>query len=180
MLSDRNASLHAAARAFMLVAIVSLLVVMAVFVAPTHAVDTYGQLSIPALSLEAPIVQAPLGYPSWDLTRLGANVGYLEGTGQMGQAGNLVLAGHSTTTRLAPSVFYDLHTLQAGDEIFVNLHGTEKRYVVTAVTRVEESDISVVMPTAHEQLTLLTCATESYRASSASYTQRYIVTAVPA
>ena len=180
MLSDRNASHHSVVRAFMLAAVVSLVLVMAAFVAPTYAVDTYGQISIPALSLEASIVQAPLGYPSWDLTRLGSNVGYLEGTGQLGQAGNLVLAGHSTTPSLAPSVFYNLHTLKTGDEIVLTLHGTERRYVVTGVSRVEETDISVVMPTAHEQLTLLTCATESYRASSATYAQRYIVTAVPA
>lgn len=178
---SRNVYRQTVLNVLVLVTVLASLLTQAVSVKIVQAESsTTGRLTIPALSLEAPIVSVPLAYPSWDLTRLGGNVGYLEGTGQANQPGNMVLAGHSTTSSLLPSVFANLHLMEPGDEIIVSFGNVEKRYIVESVTRVEESDLSPIMPTTHEQLTLLTCAIESFQASSASYSQRYIVVATPA
>jgi len=181
MKSNRNFCYRSVVNVSVFATVLSLVLILTVPIGTAEAESsTLGQLSIPSLSLEATVVQVPLAYPSWDLSHLGANVGYLEGTGQSNQPGNMVIAGHSTTPQLAPSVFANLHNLHIGDEIIVSIGGSEKRYIVNSVSRVEATDLSPVMPTAHEQLTLLTCAIESFQANSASYSQRYIVVAMPA
>lgn len=154
------------------------LILILITALPAHAQDNVvAELSIPALNLQAPVLEVPLAYPTWDVSHLAMNVGHLGGTGWVG-SGNLVLAGHSVSAQLQPDIFYNLHLLKAGDEIELNLNGTLHRYSVSEVRLVDVSDVSVIQATSNEQLTLLTCDAASYNGSN--YQRRYVVVAVPA
>jgi LPXTG-site transpeptidase (sortase) family protein len=135
------------------------------------------QVAIPVLEFEAPVVLAPVVMPTWDVSHLGTRIGYLERTGWFGQPGNTVLAGHATTPDLQPSVWYDLDTLAQGDAIVVTVGPIELHYAVAGVYRVPETDVSLVLPTPYEQLTLLTCAVDSW--NGRIFTERIIVVAFP-
>jgi hypothetical protein len=57
--------------------------------------DTGGlQIEIPRLSVSLPVVGVPLGAQGWDLTWLGEQAGYLEGTAFPSWAGNSAITGH--------------------------------------------------------------------------------------
>lgn len=146
--------------------------------AAVEAQDTsLGQISIPALEFQSDIVLAPVVMPTWDVSHIGTRVGYLERTGWFGQPGNTVLAGHATTPDLQPSVWYALDILAQGDEIVVTTGPLELHYAVAGVYRVHETDVSLVLPTQHEQLTLITCAVDSWNGQI--FTERIIVVAFP-
>ncbi|SDJ16462.1 class F sortase [Salimicrobium halophilum] len=76
-------------------------------------------LSIPAINVEADIEhvgvdeQGRMGVPDGM-----ENVAWFEPGTKPGAAGNSVIAGHVDDT-VNPAVFYDLHKLEAGDEIHV-------------------------------------------------------------
>lgn len=143
-----------------------------------HAQDTeWGHVVVPALGISTAIVTAPVVLPTWDVSQLGARAGWLEMTGWFGQPGNAVLAGHSTTPDLQPSTWYNLHNLSAGDEVIVTVGGVELRYAVAGVYRVRDTDMSLVLPTQHEQLTLMTCAVDSW--NGYTFTERIMVVTFP-
>lgn len=94
----------------------------------------------------------------------------------MGEAGNLVFAGHRT------SWFRRLEGIAAGDEIHVEwfdgrggLH--ERTYTVSAIRVMEPGDVPWLAPTADDVLTLITCYPFGNGPTSP---QRFIVRAEPA
>jgi LPXTG-site transpeptidase (sortase) family protein len=139
-------------------------------------------LSIPSLNIETNIITVHLAvFPegvTWDVRRLRSNVGLLEGTSNIGQMGNAVLAGHSELSQHRAGVFHNLGNLQAGSEILVNVNGTEYHYTVTGIQNVGITDLSVISPSSDERLTLITCDPNSYNASTGGYDRRLAVTAV--
>ena len=93
----------------------------------------------------------------------------------MGEAGNLVLAGHRT------SWFRDLEGIEAGDEIRVEwfdrrggLH--ERVYSVSAIRVMEPGNVTLLAPTADDALTLITCYPFGNGPTSP---QRFVVRASP-
>jgi sortase (surface protein transpeptidase) len=60
------------------------------------------------------------------------------------------------------------------------VNGEQRLYIVSNVTRVHYKDISPVMPTTDDRLTLFTCAEGTYDASINNYTERDVVTATRA
>jgi sortase A len=94
----------------------------------------------------------------------------------LGEAGNLLLAGHRT------SWFRSLETIKQGDEIDVewaDAHGGGLRartYTVELIRIVEPQDTSLLAPTAEEALTLITCYPFGRGPRSQ---QRFLVRAVP-
>ncbi|MGJ3238914.1 MAG: sortase [Anaerolineae bacterium] len=138
-------------------------------------------ISIPALDIETVVVQAPLtpDYTTWDVSQLFMNVGHLVGTSWFGQGSNIVLGGHSLTPEFAPDIFYNLHALQVGDLIVVETDGIVRQYTVNALHSVDQFDVRVVLPTPHEQLTLITCQRGTYNSQSGQYQNRLVVVAVP-
>lgn len=145
---------------------------------PTPAQSLEPQIEIPTLGLQTSIIMAPIVYPTWDVSHLGERIGYLEGTAWFGEAGNTVLAGHATDAELNPSILYALDTLEPGAVIRVTADSIERQYVVTGRYRVVDTDMSLVLPTPHEQLTILTCAVDSW--NGVLFTERIIVVALPA
>ena len=138
-------------------------------------------LSIPSIGVEASITDAPLNpqLGTWDVSHLNMNVGHLMGTAWFGSGSNIVLGGHSETPSLAPDIFYNLDSVSVGDEILVNVDGSQRHYVVTEVTSVSRFDMRIAYPTASEQLTIITCQRDSYDGNAGQYQSRVVVKAVP-
>jgi sortase A len=94
----------------------------------------------------------------------------------LGEPGNLLLAGHRT------SWFRPLEQIVQGDEIHiewsgVHAHELQKRtYRVDMIRVVEPQDTSLLAPTSEDSLTLITCYPFGHGPSSP---QRYVVRASP-
>jgi sortase A len=120
---------------------------------PKVAVPTPGprsptRLIIPAIDVDAPIVQGV----DWEQLKKGA--GHLIGSANPGERGNCFIAGHND---IYGEIFRDLQDLKVGDEIIVYAGQQSYRYIVRATRIVEPDDVSVMYPTSSPVLTLLTC-----------------------
>ena len=153
------------------------IVLLSVLVMPVGAQDLNAQITIPELGIDTDIVFAPVVYPTWDVSHLGSRLGYLEQTAWFGQGGNTVLAGHATDTALNPDVLYALGSLEQGAVIEVVVGAVALQYAVAGVYRAADTDVSLVLPTDYEQLTILTCAPDSW--NGITFTERIIVVALP-
>jgi sortase A len=94
---------------------------------------------------------------------------------RMGEAGNLVLAGHRT------SWFRSLEGIEAGDEIQMDwsdarggLHS--RSYTVSVIRVIDPKDLQLLAPTAEDSLTLITCYPFGRSPRSP---QRFVVRAEP-
>ena len=78
-------------------------------------------------------------------------VGHLADTAWLGQAGNVVLAGHRDT------VFRALRGIQPGDRIDVTTPNRRAQYEVQSTTVVSPDDLDVLNASDGNTLTLITC-----------------------
>jgi len=109
------------------------------------AAEVLTKISIPRIGLQAVVLE---GTSSHSLL-LGP--AHMSGSAVPGATGNAVIAGHRDT------FFRRIHSLTAGDDIYVVRSGQQFHYVVTAKRVVEPTDLSVLEPTREGQLTLITC-----------------------
>jgi sortase A len=119
-------------------------------------------LRIPKINLEVPVFN-----DTDDLT-LNRGVGRIIGTAQIGQPGNLGIAGHRD------GFFRGLKDVGQDDIIEVVRRGQTDLYVITKIQIVEPENVSVLAPTPSATLTLVTCYPFYYVGNAP---QRYIVTA---
>jgi sortase A len=119
-------------------------------------------LRIPKISLEVPIFN-----DTDDLT-LNRGVGRILGTAQVGQPGNLGIAGHRD------GFFRGLQSIVTGDAVELARPGHTDRYTVTQIRIVTPEDTYVLDPTPGSTLTLVTCF-PFYFVGNAP--KRYVVTA---
>ncbi|HET6931260.1 MAG TPA: class D sortase [Candidatus Acidoferrum sp.] len=120
-------------------------------------------LRIRKISLEVPV------FDDTDELALNRGVGRIRGTSQIGQVGNVGIAGHRD------GFFRGLKDIVPGDSIEVNFGGRTEQYVVKQIQIVNPEDIAVLSRTSTSTLTLVTCFPFYYVGSAP---QRYIVTAV--
>ena len=118
-------------------------------VVPTQGPTQARRIIITAIDVDQSIVQGD----EWEQLRRG-EVGQHIGTADPGQTGNLVLSGHND---IYGEVFKRLDELQPGDEI--QIHSTTQifTYVVTGTRIVPPTEVSVMDPTQHPSLTLISC-----------------------
>ena len=138
------------------------------------------RIEIPAIGVNRAVVTMGLvdrgGQLEWDTDSLFATasrpdlVGHLEGTGNLGQSGNIVLAGHNYNRGAFNwlGVFYSLGALQPGDLVhLVDENGVQFTYQVEQVDQlpwpapsadVALAHMSHLAPSPDEKLTLLTCS----------------------
>jgi LPXTG-site transpeptidase (sortase) family protein len=133
-------------------------------------------LGIPSLGVRLPIVGVPLSASGWNLTWLGEDAGYLEGTAYPTHAGNTALTGHVYGADGLPGPFYHLRDLAWGDEIRITSGGAVYVYQVRQLRSVAPDDLSVLHHEERDWLTLLTC--EGFDQRSGSYAKRLAVRAV--
>jgi len=119
-------------------------------------------LRVPKIKLEAPI------FDDTDDLTLNRGVGRIKGTSQIGQIGNIGLAGHRD------GFFRGLKDIGPGDVLELSIPGRTDQYTVSKIDIVKPDDTSVLKPTATPTLTLVTCYPFYFFGSAP---ERYIVTA---
>jgi LPXTG-site transpeptidase (sortase) family protein len=133
-------------------------------------------LEIPSLKVSTGIVGVPLKGGEWDLTWLGTQAGYLEGTSFPTWAGNSAITAHVYNADGNPGPFNQLGTLKWGDVVKVKAFGLTYTYAVRSVAVVQPGDLSVLKHEDTSWLTLITC--KGYNIAEDSYSQRVVVRAV--
>jgi LPXTG-site transpeptidase (sortase) family protein len=130
---------------------------------------------IPTAGITASVIEVYLDGESWDVEYLGMNAGHLQGTAWFGDTGNMVLAGHVEMPDGRAGIFAGINELNVGDPLIVSLNDSQRRYSVTVVKKVAPDDLSVLYPTDHDQITLITC--DSYNFFENEYQDRVVVVA---
>jgi sortase A len=119
-------------------------------------------LRIPKINLEVPVFNG-----TDDLT-LNRGVGRIIGTAQIGQPGNVGIAGHRD------GFFRGLKDVARNDSIELARRGSIDQYLITGIQIVTPEDVHVLDATTVPMLTLVTCYPFYYVGSAP---QRYVVTA---
>ena len=130
---------------------------------------------IPNAGIVAPIVRAYIGEGSWDVSKLGNNVGQLEGTRWIPETGNVVLSGHVELSDGRQGIFANLHELQIGDRVIITQNGNDYHYDIISVDSVDPTDLTPIYPSTDNRLTLITCG--AYDFISDTYLERIVVVA---
>jgi len=115
---------------------------------PTPAPGQAVRLQIPAIDVDAPVVQGD----TWEQLKKG--VGQTLGTADPGENGNLVLSAHND---VFGQIFRDLDRLRPGDLVIV--YTLQRQYVYSvAETRITEpTDVEVMLQTPDATVTLISC-----------------------
>lgn len=107
-----------------------------------------GSIAIPKLDVDMTM------YEGIRLTTLDYGPGHWPGSALPGQAGNVVVAGHRTSSH---RVFRDVDQLVSGDEIIFRDQTGEHTYIVNRVEIVEPTAVWIVEPTETPTATLFAC-----------------------
>jgi LPXTG-site transpeptidase (sortase) family protein len=139
--------------------------------------DTAMTLEIPKLGVSTPIIGVPQTLGGWNVTWLGSEAGYLEGTAFPTWNGNTVITGHVWDSFNRPSVFSDLKELNYGDRMQIHAWDMLYTYEVRATKVVAPDDLDVVFKAEElDWLTLITC--EHFDEAADQYLSRRMVRAV--
>ncbi|HUP28458.1 MAG TPA: class D sortase [Chloroflexia bacterium] len=125
------------------------------------------RLRIPAMFLDSQVHEVTVNMGTWEVSPM--DIGHHTGTGNPGEVGNVVLAGHRD---INSALFRELDRLEPGDEVFVSNSLGEYRYVVKESMVVSPDHTEVMEPTDDSRVTLITCTPIGLA------TQRLIVTAM--
>lgn len=135
--------------------------------------ETGNRLKIPKLSLDTPILDAPVANGTWMVDHLTQTVGHLEGTAAPGSNSNFVLAGHVTLDADTYGPFANLGNLTPGDVIIVYEGDKEFLYRVSTRQTVDRRNVEVVYPSETGEITLITCT--NWSSEESRYTDRLVV-----
>jgi len=105
-----------------------------------------GTLKIPALDVSVKV------YQGTDSTQLAKGAGHFAATSIWD--GNVCIAGHNRGTNC---YFGQIHTLDVGDTIKLTTKLGTRTYAVASVTKISETDSSMLAATAENCITLYTC-----------------------
>jgi LPXTG-site transpeptidase (sortase) family protein len=147
---------------------------------PEQSID-YGDLGnlwleIPSLGVQMPIVGVPLGPDGWDVSWLGKNAGWLNGTAFPTSSGNSVITGHVYGADGLPGPFVNLKTLSWDDQVIIHYAGQRYIYKVRTNAVISPTDTSIFSHKDYPWLTLLTC--KDYNIQTNSYAHRVAIGAV--
>lgn len=115
---------------------------------PTPGPEQANRLQIPALGVDAPIVQGD----GWEQLKKG--VGQHIGSADPGEKGNVVLSAHND---IFGEIFRDLDRLKPGDEITVYTNQRAYTYVVSESQVVEPTQVGIMENNSQPTLTLISC-----------------------
>ncbi len=132
-------------------------------------------LFMPTSGVYAPVVEVFVSDGTWDVSRLGEQVGHLQGTAWFDEPGNVVLSGHVELADGRAGVFANLDSIQIDDPIIIESNGQQMHYIVTAISQTAPDDLEPVRSTSDDRLTLITCS--EYDFIQDSYSLRTIVVA---
>jgi sortase A len=115
---------------------------------PTPGPEQAIQLQIPAINVDAPVVQGD----GWEQLKKG--VAQHAGTANPGQVGNMVLSAHND---VFGEIFRNLDQLKEGDEITVYTANHAFTYIIDDIQIVSPTAVEVMAPTANPTVTLISC-----------------------
>lgn len=118
--------------------------------APLAPGSVLASMDSPRIGLSAMVLEGT------DKRTLGRGLGHLSGTGLIGEAGNVVIAGHRDT------FFRPLQNLRVGDDIVLTAPVGSYRYQVIWTQAVKPTETAALQPTQQPVLTLVTCYPFSY------------------
>jgi LPXTG-site transpeptidase (sortase) family protein len=133
-------------------------------------------LEIPGLGVKIPVVGVPKKNGTWNVSWLGDQAGWLEGSAFPSWKGNSVLTSHVYLANGLPGPFVNLNKLKYGDRVIVHAFGQKYTFAVQSNTVVEPTDQSVMKHEDKPVLTLVTC--KDYDEKTNSYLKRVVVRAV--
>jgi LPXTG-site transpeptidase (sortase) family protein len=124
-----------------------------------------------------PIVGIRLEKGSWDVSWLGNNAGYLEGSAYPTHSGNSILTGHVTDANGKPGPFASVKELSAGDKVYIHNGSFIYVYEVRQNYLIAPGNIKTLFKHEdYEWLTLVTC--ETYNEKLEKFVHRRMVRAV--
>jgi sortase A len=115
---------------------------------PTAAPDQAIRIQIPAIKIDAPVVQGD----GWEQLKKG--VGQNVGSANPGQDGNVVLSAHND---VYGELFRYLDKLQPGDQVVLYTQQRQYTYVVDRTAVVEPTAVEVMASTGSPTVTLISC-----------------------
>ena len=115
---------------------------------PTPAPDQAIRIQIPALTIDAPVVQGD----GWEQLKKG--VGQNIGSANPGQTGNVVLSAHND---VYGELFRYLDKLAPGDQVILYTQQRQYVYVVDRTAIVEPTAVEVMASTGNPTVTLISC-----------------------
>lgn len=134
-------------------------------------------IEIPSLKVRMSIVGVPQTRDGWDVTWLGRDAGWLNGSAFPTWNGNSVLTGHVWDAVNKPGPFALLKDLKYGDQVRIHAFGQVFIYEIRENKLISPTNLSTMLK--HEDkswLTLITC--EDYKEKSQTYSSRRMVRAV--
>lgn len=100
----------------------------------TAYTDKQNSIEVPKISISAPIIFSTTTDKSYLAKDLNSGVIYYPGSVYPGQAGQIVILGHSAPAGWPKIkydwVFTDLDKLEGGDSVFINLDNNQYKYIV--------------------------------------------------
>ncbi len=135
------------------------------------------RLVIPQLGVDLPIVGVPFDPENgWDVTWLGRDGGWLQGTAGLGEVGNTFITAHVYDADGNPGPFVNLHKVGYGETFELHLNGWVYTYQVVDNRVVLPNDSSIYWHDAYDRVTLLTCL--GYNEATGTYSNRVAVQAI--
>jgi LPXTG-site transpeptidase (sortase) family protein len=132
-------------------------------------------LEIPALGIKIPIVGVPLKDGAWNVSWLGNQAGWLQGTAFPSWSGNSVLTSHVYLSNGLAGPFVNLNKLKFGEKIIIHAYGQKYTFEVQTNAVLEPNDTSAFRHEDKPWLTLVTC--KEYDEKSKTYRKRVVVRA---
>jgi sortase A len=117
---------------------------------PTPGPEAARRIQIPAIRVDAPVVQGD----GWEQLKKG--VGQYLGNGALspGQPGNLVFSAHND---IFGEIFRELDLLKPGDQVILHTSQRAYTYVITETRLVEPTQVDVMAPSGQPVVTLISC-----------------------
>jgi LPXTG-site transpeptidase (sortase) family protein len=144
---------------------------------PQEYASTNGlTVEIPALGITLPVVGVPLKDGVWNVTWLGKQAGWLEGSAFPSWNGNSLLTGHVYLSNGLPGPFVNLNKLKYGDKIILHAYGQKYTFEVRENVVIAPDDTSVLKHEEKPWLTLVTC--KEYDEKTNTYRKRVAIRAV--
>jgi sortase A len=115
---------------------------------PTSAPDQVVRIQIPAINIDAPVVQGD----GWEQLKKG--VAQHIGSADAGQDGNVVLSAHND---VYGEIFRYLDRLSPGDQVILYTQQRQYTYIVDRTVLVEPTAVEVMASTGGPTVTLISC-----------------------
>lgn len=112
--------------------------------------DPPTRIVIPSLSIDLPVVEAPVINGYWETSDTSASHG--AGSSIPGQNGNIVIFAHARQ-----GLFLPLRNIQTGADVYVMTKNKWYQYKVMDTKLVYPNQTQVIAPTRDQTLTLYTC-----------------------